>query len=137
MLPPMGEPLFNPQPFEMIHPSSMFCHLSFRATVGLVPISSCMEGKGMVQPGQVYSQLQADTQTYNHLHTFTPKANLEISINIAIIGSDCERKLEYTLMHMENMQAPCKNTLGQECNPGPSCCKSTGLQTVSPCSLIK
>ncbi|MEQ2224617.1 hypothetical protein ILYODFUR_009275 [Ilyodon furcidens] len=40
-------------------------------------------------------------------------------------------------MHGENMQTPCRKTLGQESNPGPSCCKATVLPPVPPCSPLK
>ncbi|MEQ2248793.1 hypothetical protein ILYODFUR_022706 [Ilyodon furcidens] len=51
---------------------------------------------------------------------------------------DCGRKPEYPVrnqsMHGENMQHPCRKTLGRELNPGPFCCKATVLPTAPPCS---
>ncbi|MEQ2235445.1 hypothetical protein ILYODFUR_002414, partial [Ilyodon furcidens] len=39
-------------------------------------------------------------------------------------------------MHGEDTKTPCRKTLSQELNPGPSCYKATELPTVPPCSPI-
>ncbi|MEQ2232580.1 hypothetical protein ILYODFUR_012905 [Ilyodon furcidens] len=61
----------------------------------LVPISRSLWARGGVDPGQVASPSQGNTQTTMHTLIHTPKGNLERPINLTGTSLDCGRKLEY------------------------------------------
>lgn len=68
-----------------------------------------------------------------YTYTNITKGNLETSINLAVMFLDCMREPHICT----NKQTPCRTILGWRLNPGPSCCKARGLQTVPPSSSIR
>ncbi|MEQ2316392.1 hypothetical protein AMECASPLE_032068 [Ameca splendens] len=59
---------------------------------GLVCTFSCHWARSEVDPGQVSSPSQGDTETHSIARTLTPKDNLEQHLTLMFL--DCERKLE-------------------------------------------
>ncbi|MEQ2251227.1 hypothetical protein ILYODFUR_008717 [Ilyodon furcidens] len=69
-----------------------------------------------------------------HTHTFMPKGNLETSrpnSHVLVLWVEAIVTRENPCMYGENMKTMQK---GQHSNPGPSCCKSTVLINIPPCS---
>ncbi|MED6277824.1 hypothetical protein CHARACLAT_017434 [Characodon lateralis] len=101
-----------------IHPS-IYTHLSLQVCGGL---SSAVIGREVryTSPSQTQDK-QACT------HTFMPKGNLETNQP----NSHALVLWVEAIVTWENMKTMQK---GQHSNPGPSCCKSTVLINIPPCS---
>ncbi|MEQ2253846.1 hypothetical protein ILYODFUR_036740 [Ilyodon furcidens] len=85
--------------YPLLHFIHSFIRLFHSGSRGLVPISSSLQAKDRVHPGQVASPSQGNTETYrtnNHAHTHShQRAILEGPVNLTVMFLECGRKPEY------------------------------------------